>query len=264
MIKEIPILFSTPMVKAILEGRKTQTRRLLKCKRIPVEDIASVHPDGAGAGWIAWIGRAVSAEETRVVYPGDHGFKCPYGKAGDLLWVRESWQLKGWDFEEGTMTVKFKTGETHKCLAHDPDEDSSWLMDKVDQLENRGYIKPDPSNEEMFVFTDKAQPFHPSIHMPKEAARIWLRVENVRIERLQDITGDDVLAEGVGEKHRSGAKSMTTAGIDYRRWQADQKLKFQKLWVKINGADTWQANPWVWVVQFSVLSTTGKPDLKTT
>lgn len=259
-MKEIPILFSTPMVQAELDGRKTNTRRLKNL------EVINENPDK----WsfqekFTHVGKYERDKHAYRFVDGEGSFMdilCPFGRPGDLLWVRENWQLKGWDFEEGTMTVKYATGETYKCLAHDPDEDSSWLMDKVDWLEDHGYIKPDPTNEEMFVFTDKKQPYKPSIHMPKEAARIWLQVESVRVERLQDISEQDAIAEGIEKKPGSSSSTM----FDYKHYGYDHsydveaKASFRTLWDSINGPDSWPANPWLWVISFRVLSTTGKPD----
>lgn len=229
-MKEIPILFSTAMVQAILEGRKSQTRRLLKLKHLPLSDIESVHPDGSGKGWIAWAGRAVSAEETTIVYPGEQGFKCPYGKPGDVLWVRE------------TFTVL----EPEHCID----------MDKRFAYKASCCAESEEIRKE-YVECGWPYTWKPSIHMPKEAARIWLQVENVRVERLQDISEEDAKAEGVEKigdsvfcwKHYSGQN----AGC------SDAKTSFQSLWQNINGDDSWQSNPWVWVVSFKVLSTIGKP-----
>jgi hypothetical protein len=209
------------MVQAILQGRKTKTRRIFKCKRIPTQDIVSVHPDGAGVGWIAWAGRAVTAEKTKMTYPGDQGLKCPYGQPGDLLWVRE------------THAITFSTAPSMKQMV--------W------------YKADNPVIPERVSFK-----WHPSIHMPKGAARIWLQVTDVRVERLQDISGYDVLKEGVGSP-LPAARSMTQAKIDYESAEPGLKKAFSELWSKINGADSWPINPWLWVISFEVLSTTGRP-----
>jgi len=249
-MKEIPILFSTPMIQAILEGRKTQTRRIINPQ--PSTFITAL-------SWKKFVSHCpenVSEDDHVKTFFND---KSRFGRAGDLLWVRETWQLKGWDFEEGTMNVRYATGETLSCIAHDPNEDSSWLMDKVDWLEDRGYIKPDPTNNEMFVFT-KRQPFYPSIHMPKEAARIWLQVESIRVERLQDISEEDAKAEGM--------EKMDNSPFPYKLYSCntascvDAKTAFKFLWQDINGDGSWADNPWIWVISFKVLSTTGKPEVE--
>lgn len=258
MIKEIPILFSTAMVLAELEKRKTMTRRTTDLESInesPDNWVFIKLEDNAKGGLNAVFKRKDSLLHKSI--------PCRYGRPKDLLWVRENWQLKGWDFEEGTMKVRYATGETLNCLAHDPSEDSEWLMNQVDRLEKGGYIVA--TSSERFEFTNKKQPFKPSIHMPKEAARIWLQVTDVRVERLQDITEEDAVAEGI--EKRPGSTNSTR--FDYRHYgygtyDVSAQVSFRTLWEKINGPDSWQANPWIWAVSFTVLSTTGKPSLITT
>lgn len=227
-----PILFSTPMVQAILEGRKTQTRRIIK------------HQPTIDAQTGDWLYKSV-LDGYEEVSPIEDWVKikasnCPYGKIGDILWVRESWQLIGWNFEEGEMLIKYKTGETETCDMHDPDEDSSWLIDQVEQLENKGVIQVDPKNEERFCFTDKPQPWKPSIHMPKEACRLFLKIKSIRVSRIQEIGDDEICAEGLGKVKYSEAYG-----------------EFKKLWELINGKDSWNQNPWVWVIEFEQ---TQRPD----
>jgi hypothetical protein len=204
MMKEIPILFSTPMVQAILEGRKTQTRRLIKDKLQPVRvEVISgrrlVKPSG-------WPLMNVDEFTERL---------CPYGKPGDQIWCRETWRGIKQDF--GPERIEYKATET-------------------------------------INLTDK---WRPSIFMPKEAARIWLKVESVRVERLQDIPYPDIEKEGISLDQLKGCDPCLPASIHLHH-------EFKKLWERINGTDSWQANPWVWVVSFKVLSITGKPDLQTT
>lgn len=255
-MKEIPILFSTPMVQAILEGRKSQTRRLFKCNRLPAEDIASVHPDGAGKGWIAWAGRAVSAEETRIAYPGEQGFDCPYGKPGDVLWVRETWGVgsRPDPFQGSVEGIEFKADGKY--------------IDGIESLPLHFY------DDLGFGNYDKSG-WRSSIHMPKAISRIWLQVTDIHVERLQDISEEDAKAEGVQPNctgvencpsqycQRMGCQS-TGEYYHYLRDLDDfpafsAKESFESLWQSINGPESWEANPWVWVISFKALSTTGKP-----
>lgn len=203
---ERPILFSTEMVKAILAGKKTQTRRIVK---------------GTALEWLApdmFVPEFVADPDNEL---------CPYGETGDLIWVRESY-LK-------------KPNVTEKMLRDGSDTwaDYYYLTDtNIDELKSWGWkVKP-------------------SIHMPKKAARIWLQIEEVRIERLQDITEEDAQAEGVQKDYY---------GFGRGQKPVDRiptfKHGFISIWSKINGFDSYQANPWVWVIKFNVLSTTGKPKL---
>ena len=183
-----PILFNTDMVRAILEDRKTVTRRVVKPQ--PVGQPAQMGKDSC------WPGCFASAEDERIYRP-------PY-QPGDILWVRETW-------------------------AHPSKEEIARGTDKNIFL----YRADVPS---VLYAWDH---WNPSIHMPREAARIFLRVTGVRVERLRDVKYFDCLAEG----------------IPYRQMEKDIVQDFSTLWDNtIKPADRtiygWGANPWVWVIQF--------------
>ncbi|MBN4061637.1 hypothetical protein JYU20_00385 [Bacteroidales bacterium AH-315-I05] len=182
-----PILFSTEMVKAILEGRKIQTRRIVKNQSINDKD-----------GFDVLLSN-----------------KCPYGQPGDILWVRET----------------FSKNQTGKHFMYKAD---------IPLLANG--IK-----------------WRPSIFMPKTAARLWLRITNIRVERLQDISQIDAYTEGVyyakssiGNCYRDyrtgGCNIMTTA-----------KDSFRTLWYKIHDEENWKSNPWVWAIGFEQCEKPTKP-----
>lgn len=184
-IKERPILFSGAMVRALLAGTKTQTRRI--CKDQPAEIIktnfsTSGYADGAN----------------RIMV-------CPYGQPGERLWVRENFSK----LEHGTTVYQ---------------ADAGWIP---------GAIK-----------------WKPSIHMPRVASRILLEIVSVRVERLQDISEADAVAEGI---HASPALGEP-AYLDYINGGLVEPIKsYRSLWQKINGPDSWAANPWVWVVEFKLV-----------
>lgn len=194
------------MVQAILDGRKLQTRRSLSDKLI-----INVEPDryryiGYDDDRDGGIFEDLFPEITPWISP----IKSPYGKPGDILWVREKftlWPKKG--------VVKNDTYAFYDQVV-DPDNKSVWK-------------------------------WKPSIHMPKAAARIWLEVTEVRVERLQDIDWREALKEGV----EINSMWPLCIGEAYRA--------FQSLWRSIKGLDSWELNPWVWVVSFKVLSVTEKP-----
>lgn len=165
---ERPILFSAPMVRAILAGTKTQTRRVVK----------------GNLGAICKGNIPLVADISR----------CPYGQPGDRLWCRETW------------------GEhcSNKSIVYRADF---------------GAGEFDPVNR-----------WRPSIHMPRIASRILLEIESVRVERLNDISRGDAMAEGCPFPNMA-------SGPDPRKW-------YSGLWDEINGAGSWAANPWVWVVEF--------------
>lgn len=201
------------MVQAILEGRKTQTRRAIKPQ--PIHDISQYHLNNAGNLWVS-----------RSAKNADGGYylwsaKCPYGQVGDVLWVRETWQL----------FTPYGPEDYYFGYKASPGEIGNEASSKYD------YASPDV--------------WKPSIHMPYEAARIFLRITDIRVERLQDISEDDAIAEGVervADYGTTGYKLYTEPDAAYS--DIDAKWSFESLWQSINGADSWDANPWVWVVTF--------------
>jgi len=157
---------------------------------------------------------------------------CPYGKPGDLLWVRESCLF---------LQSQPKSGWIYRADGHDD----------IDEALKRERYR-----------------WRPSIHMPKVAARIWLEVTDVKVERLQQISKEEAIAEGIlhdeigfKDYDMAMAKGYGHPDYDYQHVQ-DAKLSFKSLWQSINGWESWNINPWVWCVSFKVLSTTGKPQLK--
>lgn len=204
MKKERPILFSSAMVQALLAGRKTQTRRIVKPQPTTY---------GKCSQWKKHIATAPESwtdQKQLTVFLQD---KCPYGHVGDILWVRESWR---WD---------------------------------------DGYLGS-----------------------PKEASRIWLEVVDIRVERVQDISEEDAIAEGVEPNCSNPSECPSTkcskdgcqSKGEYFHYMRDfddfpafsAKESFFSLWEKINGEEGLEANPWVWIVKFRVLSTTGKPETR--
>ena len=187
-VKERPILFSGAMVRALLAGTKTQTRRAIKA---PDSVTAFKHFDGA-----RW-------DRMQGAQRGDT-IKCPYGYTGDRLWVREAWAK--------TQPIQLPWPQT---------------MVVYREGDNR---------------TDYGGPWKPSIHMPRAASRITLEVTGVRVERLQDISAADALAEGITlhPDHHGKPRDSLYGPV---RTYAD-------LWESINGPESWAANPWVWVVEF--------------
>lgn len=217
MQKEIPILFSTPMVQALLAGRKTQTRRVVKPQ--PPSSVNLVRKLG---------NTYVSSYPNGATKPFDYQTKCKWS-AGDLLWVREAWCGS-----TATVGMSFTLG-----------------VAEGQRMSFNAYRATYQGDKPPFGLTWK-----PSIHMPKSAARIWLQVESVRVERVRDISEEDAKVEGV-KNYREGGRF-----IDYlldHSLCGSAKESFETLWQSINGAESWEANPWVWVVSFKVLSTTGKP-----
>lgn len=197
-MKERPILFSAPMVRAILEARKTQTRRV-----VFKDDCQDCHQPWwcSGTHW----------------QDGDELLHCPYGVAGDHLWVRETFCV-GYEYAPGEFTALPFDGceRVRKTFYRATDDDA-----------------PD----------EPRRPWKPSIHMPRWASRITLEVVSVRVERLQDITEADAKAEGV-EPYLSGEYSLYL--------DSNERTNLARLWDSINAKRGfgWDANPWVWVIEF--------------
>jgi len=227
--KEVPFLMSTKMVEAILAGRKTQTRRIQN----PQQDPAGIHEAG--------------------IWP-----KC---QPGDLIYVREEHYAFGRWLKNG---ISEKTGR------------QKWRFS--DETLNNGfsYQYPDTMRHKEHVVKRPALGWHkrPSMFMPLAAARIWLRCTGVRAERVQSISKEDIKAEGVqvpvdikghvlwtlGEKNSTMELQRTIPrevhmGNDWFVFL----VHWAQLWIDINGRESWDANPWVWVYEFEVLSTTGRP-----
>lgn len=198
-----PIIFTTPMVRAILSGQKTQTRRIIKPQQTerPIYDPA-----------IGWR------------FLGGPNIRCPYGQTGDLLWVRETFYCDDFRYPHGPREELLKNMDyraSHDCGAW---EAGCPCRDE----EGRGSWRP-------------------SIHMPRWAARIFLKITDIRVERLQDISDGDVYSEGIGwnEPLQILLRNQTKGNSPAQR-------AFSNLWDSINAKRGfyWESNPWVWVIEF--------------
>ncbi|KSH33165.1 hypothetical protein AO965_05910 [Pseudomonas aeruginosa] len=209
-MKERPILFTGPMVRAIIEGRKTVTRRVMKYQ--PHED-ASVTVGNYNVTVVDRHGEQQPGPEAFGAWwsDGERGCICPHGQPGDQLWVRETWGLQVRSYGGGA-------GEFIVYRATNPD------AIYCRSSEGREYpVK-----------------WKPSIHMHRHSSRILLEITAVRIERLQDISEEQARAEGYPAE-----RECETGGSGLDAW-----LWFRSLWGEINGPEAFTANPWVWVIEF--------------
>lgn len=205
-MKERPIIFSTEMVQAILKGRKTQTRRIIKPQP---DEVVNNTPYEYGA--------TMSPPEPREIF-------CPYGKPGDLLWVRESWADSTLGKPISPSTIAYMADYYNDVLASE---------------KNKGIWKP-------------------SIYMPKAAARIWLEVSHVKVEKLQDISEKDAISEGIIMRTTQVEPFETIYQIPNNpTYYYTAKQAFMALWRSIHTKqqkpNTEQNNPWVWVVNFKLI-----------
>lgn len=246
--KERPILFSDEMVRAILDGRKTQTRRVVKPEPTPPPARACKWKDNE------WLWESNSGKQG-IFYP--NRFKCPFGASGDNLWVRESWRIDGWP-GEGPHTIGYRDGSTMEDRSTGwEDNYEDWYQrvwdQSCDDCESAG-LELDENDQYPRPCNGFPTRWRPSIHMPRWASRITLEVTGVRVERLQDISEEDANREGMmfhdgrGIGH-SGWRWSRSHGVVYPTC----RIAFSHLWGSINGADSWNENPWVWVVEFRVV-----------
>lgn len=255
-MKQIPILYSTDMVQAQLDGRKTMTRR--KIKNIEITETENGNFNVNSKKHSSWN---VEKHELSQPFIGILD-QCPYGKPGDIHWVREAIQLVAWDYEQSIAVIKYATGE-EITFDLDTDEQIDWVVRQMEKMQAKGNIKPkesDNDEDDYFEFTDKPVPFIPSIHMPKWCARIYNRVDSIKVEQLQGINREDALKEGIEIKvtgEHTFYKDYLWKGANWRLNSIDS---FESLWKSINGKESWKENPFVWVVGFTTLSTTGKPE----
>lgn len=204
-MKERPILMSAPMVRASLEGRKTQTRRIVKPQPSPKESVQ----------YDTITGQAVyeDDESSRII-------DCPYGRPGDRLWVRETFQ------------------QVWANTPREEDDDSKRIPDFWTRPKTPAW----GTHENYWIYRADGVPpaypilgrlcWRPSIHMPRQASRITLEITAVRVERLQDISYDDAVAEGIEHEYPKAVS------------------QYRELWEQINGPGTWFINPMVWVLEF--------------
>jgi hypothetical protein len=224
-MKEKPILFSGPMVRAILEGRKTMTRRVVK----PQPAFDGTFYTLGGAGW------SKNIKSVTPVFGHSLYYACPYGVPGDRLWVREThyafgrWVLNG-QTKTGRPKWKFVRASQSEILFEEPNYCLA-SRDKEHPGRGRWYKRL-------------------ARFMPKSYARIWLEVAGVRVERLWQINEADALQEGIFEFNGLGIYGYDKTGTPGLHCCDSERGTFLCLWEKINGVGSWKQNPWVWVIEF--------------
>lgn len=248
-VKERPILFSAPMVRAILDGRKTQTRRVVKYPRSTGAFVCV----NCGGGWWPYV--SIDGESLIDRNGNESPMGCPFGKVGDRLWVRETFAIEN-DREyvyESFHKLPTDGRPIRTIGAEDEDED-----DDLHHLIPR-YRATEPDTILEIREVDSDDPFDqmvwtPSIHMPRWASRITLEITDVRVQRLQEISEEDAKAEGsyldrCSCMPRSEDRSPLRASFQLE-WCHVHGQEFSYLWKSINGKESWDANPWVWALTF--------------
>ena len=258
-MKERPILFSGEMVKAILDGRKSQTRRVIKPQ--PPELFK----------WFGFVLESTDRKKKRgdVMFEYDdahHYARCLYGQPGDRLWVKEAWRVVGWHEGEpyylqykADMKMSAEPGDSN---FYDEDKYSQYWLDCSEDMNKAGI--PTDENGIYQIEGDPPTRWRSPLFMPRWASRINLEIANVRVERVQDISRDDAFAEGVEAVNPYVIEPGLPPGFprafrDYQNannfFTADPVPSFKSLWNSINAKRGYgtEVNPWVWVIEFKVL-----------
>jgi hypothetical protein len=203
-MKERPILFSAAMVRALLNGSKTQTRRVACKGLIPPQYVTAKEYEPAR--WRLFDAEHPTAALAQCTMP-----PCPYGQPGEQLWVKETHLPKASGMLYRADLTEFDAAGTGAMYG-------GWK---------------------------------PSIFMRREYSRITLRITGVRVERLQDISEDDAIAEGIEHEPGTAHWKNYDTSPGWRYWESPIQ-SYRTLWETINGPGSWDANPWVWVVEFNV------------
>ncbi len=244
-VKERPILFSAPMVRALLAGTKTQTRRVMK--RLPpapshgiIARIIDWCHYGTGWNWKDEHGNCSC-----------RGVMCPYGLICDRLWVRETIAIESWTHEYGD-TPPIPTDRPHKVIDHGEDWGKEWRWPHYRATDPTPELSCERDGCRTCEDGEPGPHWRPSIHMPRWASRILLEITDVRVQRLQDISEEDAFAEGL-ERMDPGKTGWNTATILLDGWHQNDRTAvalYQRLWESINGDGSWDANPLVWALTF--------------
>lgn len=211
-MKSRGIIFSGADVRAVQEGRKTQTRRIIKPQ--PHDDCGVIHVGKFHPEQFSDDGEYYPGKPHYGAYSddGEWGCKCPYGQPGDRLWVRETWaDVRRMGFDRDL----FPTGAAYKSDCEGQDS--------------------------LDVAADYGVKWKPSIHLPRWASRITLEIDEIRVERLNDISEEDAIAEGF---------DSSTLGTGAASFTGHARYWYKQLWNSIHGPVLWTLNPWVFVLKF--------------
>lgn len=226
------MIFNGEMVRAILDGRKTQTRRIMKNQ--PAGD----YPDTPALirsvdGGFQWYGH----------YGESSIFNCPFGAVGDRIWVRETWGVVSHELDEDGRIQPWIPDRPATAIHEMPFGNGYYTGHAIYATDGKFTWGDDDGYE------DGRSCWKPSIHMPRAACRILLEVTSVRVERLNSISQEDAQAEGMELTGWRPTYSDPDSGGEV--WTPYDN--FAQLWESIYGEDSWKANPWVWVIEFKVV-----------
>ena len=219
---EKPILFNGEMVRALLDGRKTQTRRIVKLPHNNQLGSWKRTSIGGENGARTVTGETIPLQDAIWHTHTGHCLICPFGAVDDRLWVRET-HLTVCKMDDRGMFIT--------------DEDGEYIPETWYRADGIDYQYFDGTSD----FPVENIPWKPSIHMPRWASRILLEITDIRVERLQNISEEDARAEGCDN---SKSESAISVG-----WHEKPKKAFRRVWEGTGG--DWDANPWVWAISFN-------------
>lgn len=230
---EREMIFNSEMVRAILDGRKTQTRRIMAPQ--PADDIErGIFPNPEAIGWKSSL---------RHKHGSTTAHFCPYGKPGDRIWVRETWGVVSHELDEDGRIQPW-TPDRPATAIHEMPFGNGYYSGHAIYAADGDFTWGDDDGYE-----DGRSCWKPSIRMPRAASRIVLEITDVRVEQLNAISEKDATAEGVppaGSLLPDYPGTFLTPKGDF----ATAKVAFQRLWESIYGEESWKANGWVWVIEF--------------
>lgn len=245
--------FKPDMLRAIVrkENPKTQTRRTKGLDEI------NENPDD----WeFVRFHNGVAKFCMKGDWVKERRIRSPFGRPGDIIYVKEGWRLWGWDFDSGKVNIQYQTDLSEYGIdtiqqkqCYDPTEDCGWLINHIDKLEKKGYAVRDKVDEDRLTILNHERGYEPSMFMPAEYTRLFLKIEDITCERLWMITNEDAIAEGI-----SYVKDKITDILWYdyvmRAYNVltTPQLSFLSLWEKINGRESRMKNPHVFVITFSI------------
>lgn len=262
-MREQPILFSgSAAVRTVLAGIKTADRRPVTYLR-GFGHVTEFHrSDIPGYAWQFRDRRGLWNDIRHAALLA----ACPFGRPGDRLWVREKWRIGAWDENEGVFAIDYCDGPRREWVKDPSDIDGQrfetlWI-ECCDELSAKG-VEVAPDGRYYWEPGESQLCMRSPIHMPRWASRITLDVTGVRIERLQDISEADCRSEGIRSITKDGGRTVKhgvpdldglpgTDDVDWpwSEWQHDARGAYRRLWESLHGPTAWDANPWVWVLEF--------------
>ncbi|MDD9238354.1 hypothetical protein PVM11_05445 [Enterobacter roggenkampii] len=254
-MKERGMIFNGEMVRAILDGRKTQTRRIMK-----VQPSDGFHPTHNGYDLdlkAHWYTPGVvdkngylqpAKKDVFGVADENEGFTCPFGSVGDRIWVRETWGVVSHELDDDGRIQPWIPDRPATAI-HEMPFGNGYYTGHAIYAADGDFTWGDDDGYE-----DGRSCWKPSIHMPRAACRMLLEITRVRVERLNSISQEDAQAEGMELTGWRPTYSDPDSGGEV--WTPYDN--FAQLWESIYGEESWKANPWVWVIEFKVVSPGGE------